>query len=280
MSRARAGAKEGLGEQPQHPACPQGRQHHRNVLLTHLLPDSRQRSWASFPCPHGADRTGSPQEGYAEGREGSLEVRLEAPDGWDEAARSPPNFQDCSIQCCMGGCRIRPQTHHGFCSSIRLPAIPGTPSRKDGKSAPKGKTGQAQTAGASRQRQGRGVGMFPPCEGENLTTKKIPRPPGTTELSFPVISVLSPASSEASVPEEPTYNVYRLQPPGDEAAKRLKNRPETFWTMLKEPQKNMLSTNGTKSTQPVSPMPRRTMSAQPKPPKTGSGLSVLWPQPP
>uniref|UniRef100_A0A8C3GME9 CCDC81 HU domain-containing protein n=1 Tax=Cairina moschata TaxID=8855 RepID=A0A8C3GME9_CAIMO len=163
---------------------------------------------------------------------------------------------------------------------LRLPAIPGTPSRKDGKSAPKGKTGQAQTAGASRQRQGRGVGMFPPCEGENLTTKKIPRPPGTTELSFPVISVLSPASSEASVPEEPTYNVYRLQPPGDEAAKRLKNRPETFWTMLKEPQKNMLSTNGTKSTQPVSPMPRRTMSAQPKPPKTGSGLSVLWPQPP
>ncbi|KAI6059688.1 Coiled-coil domain-containing protein 81 [Aix galericulata] len=163
---------------------------------------------------------------------------------------------------------------------LRLPAIPGTPSRKDRKSAPEGKTGQAKTAGASRQRGGRGVGMFPPCVGENLTTKKIPRPPGTTELSFPVISVLSPASSEASIPEEPTYNVYRLQPPGDEAAERLKNRPETFWTMLKEPQKKMLSTNGTKSTRPVTPTPRRPMSAQPKPPKTGPGLSILWPLPP
>lgn len=65
----RAGAKEergpwrwrlrgelsGLWEQPQHPARPRGWQHHRNVLLTPLLPDSRRRSWTSFPCPHGAD---------------------------------------------------------------------------------------------------------------------------------------------------------------------------------------------------------------------------------
>lgn len=122
--------------------------------------------------------------------------------------------------------------------------------------------------------------MFPPCVGENPAAKKPPRPPGPTELSFPVISVSSPASSEASLPEEPPYNVYRLQPPGKEGAERLKNRPETFWTVLKEPQKKALSVNGTNSTRPVAPAPRRPVSAQPKPPKTGPGLSVLWPRPP
>ncbi|XP_071888349.1 uncharacterized protein [Anas platyrhynchos] len=162
---------------------------------------------------------------------------------------------------------------------LRLPAIPGTP-RKAEKSSPKGKTGQAKTPGASRQRAGRGAGMFPPCVGENPAAKKPPRPPGPTELSFPVISVSSPASSEASLPEEPPYNVYRLQPPGKEGAERLKNRPETFWTVLKEPQKKALSVNGTNSTRPVAPAPRKPVSAQPKPPKTGPGLSVLWPRPP
>ncbi|XP_068520731.1 coiled-coil domain-containing protein 81-like isoform X1 [Anas acuta] len=162
---------------------------------------------------------------------------------------------------------------------LRLPAIPGTP-RKAEKSSPKGKTGQAKTPGASMQRAGRGAGMFPPCMGENPAAKKPPRPPGPTELSFPVISVSSPASSEASLPEEPPYNVYRLQPPGKEGAERLKNRPETFWTVMKDPQKKALSVNGTNSTRPVAPAPRKLMSAQPKPPKTGPGLSVLWPRPP
>lgn len=72
------------------------------------------------------------------------------------------------------------------------------------------------------------------------TERKLPRPRGPTALSFPVISVLSAASSEASLPEESAYNIFRLQPPGDEA-ELLKTRPETFWTVLQEPQKKMLS---------------------------------------
>ncbi|XP_035428140.2 uncharacterized protein LOC118261418 [Cygnus atratus] len=119
---------------------------------------------------------------------------------------------------------------------MRLPVIPGLPARKERKSAPKGKAGQAKTDGALRRRVGGGVGKFPPCEGEKLTTteRKIPRPRGPTALSFPVISVLSPASSEASLSEESTYNVFRLQPPGDEAEELLKTRPEIFWTTMQQ----------------------------------------------
>ncbi|XP_066841432.1 uncharacterized protein [Anser cygnoides] len=162
----------------------------------------------------------------------------------------------------------------------RLPVIPGLPPRKEQKSAPKGKAGRGKTDGDLRRRAGGGAGKFPPCEGENLTReRKLPRPRGPTALSFPVISVLSPASSEASLPEESAYNIFRLQPPGDEAEQLLKTRPETFWTVLKDPQKKMLSMHSTKSTHPLPPVPRPPTSARPEAPKTRPGFSILWPWP-
>lgn len=164
-------------------------------------------------------------------------MRLEAPDGWDEAAGSPPSFRAAASSAALGVQDAAPKPLRILCSFVRLPVIPGLPARKDRKSAPKGKGGRAKTDGALRRRVGGGAGKFPPCEGEKLTTteRKIPRPRGPTALSFPVISVLSPASSEASLPEESAYNIFRLQPPGDEAEELLKTRPETPGPFLGPP---------------------------------------------
>lgn len=170
----------------------------------------------------------------------------------------------------------------------KLPAIPEQLPQK-GRGPPQGKSaggGQAGDLGRAKAAKGwrfggEGAEKFL-CEAKMLKTAAGRRshPREATTLTVPVITVLSPASSEASLPEAPTYNVFKLQPPRGEAAQLLKSRPESFWSLMKEPQKKVLSAHSTKSPQPLPPLCEAPVSLQPHPPKGRPGITRTerpWP---
>ena len=85
-------------------------------------------------------------------------------------------------------------------------------------------------------------------------------------------------SSEARMPEEPTYKVFIPQPPRPETAQLLKSRPEMFWSVLKEPQKTILAGYSFEPSLLVPPIYEESRSTQCHPLKTRSVVSRMeWP---
>lgn len=200
----------------------------------------------------------------------------------------------CNHGGCLGGAGCGPNAvaHSGRADPdfpfSKLPAIPELLPQKgrgppQGKSASRGQAGDLGRAKAAKGwRFGReGAEKFL-CEAEMLKAAAGRRshPREATTLTVPVISILSPVSSEASLPEEPTYNVFKLQPLRGEAVQLLKSRPESFWSLMKEPQKKVLSAHSAKSPQTLPPLCEASVSLQPYPPKGRPGISRTerpWP---
>lgn len=219
-------------------------------------------------------------KGDTKAEEGLFQVRMGGPEGWDG---------DCPGG---AGCGPKAIAHSGRVDLdfpfSKLPEIPDLHPQKgrgppQGLSASRGQAGDLGRAKAGRGWRFRGEGAEKYlCETEMLKAAagRCSHPREATTLTVPVVSVLSPASSEASLPEEPTYNVFRPQPPRGEAAQLLKSRPESFWSLMKEPQKKVLSAHSKKSPQPLPTVYEAPMSLRPHPPKGRPGISRTerpWP---
>ncbi|KAK4806406.1 hypothetical protein QYF61_016256 [Mycteria americana] len=147
-----------------------------------------------------------------------------------------------------------------------LPLIPGDSSgiKQPVTSQPKGKSKLEGQASKQSRAQAAKPGR---CRGGGQGEKKVP-----------VGSKLLSMSSEAGLPEEPTYKVFIPQPPRPEAAPLLKSRPEMFWSVVKEPQKTILAGYSFEPSLLVPPMYEESRSTQCHPLKTRSVVSRMeWP---
>ncbi|XP_075346031.1 uncharacterized protein LOC142403702 [Mycteria americana] len=147
-----------------------------------------------------------------------------------------------------------------------LPLIPGDSSgiKQPVTSQPKGKSKLEGQASKQSRAQAAKPGW---CRGGGQGEKKVP-----------VGSKLLSMSSEAGLPEEPTYKVFIPQPPRPEAAQLLKSRPEMFWSVVKEPQKTVLAGYSFEPSLLVPPMYEESRSTQCHPLKTRSVVSRMeWP---
>ncbi|KAK4806391.1 hypothetical protein QYF61_016241 [Mycteria americana] len=159
--------------------------------------------------------------------------------------------------------RVRPLP---LCPFRWLPLIPGDSSgiKQPVTSQPKGKSKLEGQASKQSRAQAAKPGR---CRGGGQGEKKVP-----------VGSKLLSMSSEAGLPEEPTYKVFIPQPPRPEAAPLLKSRPEMFWSVVKEPQKTVLAGYSFEPSLLVPPMYEESRSTQCHPLKTRSVVSRMeWP---
>ncbi|XP_032848355.1 uncharacterized protein LOC122153548 [Tyto alba] len=95
----------------------------------------------------------------------------------------------------------------------------------------------------------------------------------------PVGIKLPSVRCEARMPEKPpAYKVFIPQPLTLEVAQLLKSRPETFWSVLKEPQKTVLAGYSFEPSLLVPPMYEESRSTQCHPLKARSAVSRMeWP---
>ncbi|KAM6032697.1 uncharacterized protein LJ206_002209 isoform 2-T2 [Theristicus caerulescens] len=158
--------------------------------------------------------------------------KVPSEDKWKENEGLPPLGQDMEVGLAElplpARSSLTSEEHKELRDQKRLPATSEAASGKKqpvtsqpkGKPAPKGRASKQRRAQAPKPRR---------CRGREQGGKK-----------GPVRSKLPSTSSEARMPEEPTY-AYIPLPPGPEIAQLLKARPETFWSVLKEPQKTVLA---------------------------------------